>query len=118
MNIPLDLNDPDYTSCKNKGKTLLWLQSGGCGGCSLSLLCAEGPDLFTAFDAAGIDVLWHPSLSEQSGDEFLDIVKRIEAGEQQLDFLCLEGALGFFLNCPPVTNWIKSSALLVLSIIS
>ena len=46
---------------------LLWLQSGGCGGCTLSLLGAEGPDLLTAFEAANIEVLWHPSLSELSG---------------------------------------------------
>ncbi|HYQ71642.1 MAG TPA: HupU protein, partial [Gammaproteobacteria bacterium] len=32
---------------------LLWLQSGGCGGCTLSLLCAESPDVLTALEAAG-----------------------------------------------------------------
>ena len=46
---------------------LLWLQSGGCGGCSLSLLGAESPDLLTTLQGADIQLLWHPSLSEQSG---------------------------------------------------
>ncbi len=48
---------------------LLWLQSGGCGGCSLSLLGAEAPDLLTTFEGAGIRLLWHPALSEQCGEE-------------------------------------------------
>ena len=74
-------------------KTLLWLQSGGCGGCSLSLLCAEGPDLLTVFETANIEILWHPSLSEPMGTDFTDLVDRIVAGEQKLDFLCLEGAV-------------------------
>ena len=59
---------------------LLWLQSGGCGGCSMSLLNAEGPDLYAALDLAGIDLLWHPSLSQASGDEFLDLVRAVLQG--------------------------------------
>jgi len=73
--------------------TLLWLQSGGCGGCSLSLLCAESPDVLTALEAAGIRLLWHPSLSEASGDEFRDLLQQIRAGDIPLDILCLEGAV-------------------------
>ena len=74
-------------------KTLLWLQSGGCGGCTLSLICAEGPDLLTSLDAAGIDVLWHPALSEATGQGVVDLLERIVAGEQRLDILCLEGSV-------------------------
>ncbi len=72
---------------------LLWLQSGGCGGCSLSLLCAEGPDLFTALECAGINLLWHPSISEASNGEFIALLEAILAGEQRLDLLCLEGSV-------------------------
>jgi uptake hydrogenase small subunit len=42
---------------------LLWLQSGGCGGCTLSLLGAEAPQLFETLAGAGIRILLHPSLS-------------------------------------------------------
>ncbi|MCI4666405.1 MAG: HupU protein [Neomegalonema sp.] len=73
--------------------SLLWLQSGGCGGCTLSLLGAEGPDLLTTFEAAGIDVLWHPSLSEASGGETLELLRRLREGEETLDILCLEGSV-------------------------
>lgn len=72
---------------------LLWLQSGGCGGCTLSLIGAEGPDLLTAFDAAGIEVLWHPSLSEATGDDVLALLRRLRDGEEPLDILCLEGSV-------------------------
>jgi NiFe hydrogenase small subunit HydA len=74
-------------------KTLIWLQSGGCGGCTLSLLCAEGPDLLTSLDAANIEVLWHPALSEACGSETLGILRRVKDGEIKLDILCLEGSV-------------------------
>ncbi|MAY42586.1 MULTISPECIES: HupU protein [unclassified Neptuniibacter] len=72
---------------------LLWLQSAGCGGCSMSLLNAESPDLLTTFEAAGIHLLWHPSLSEETGSEVVDIFDSILKGETQLDVLCLEGSV-------------------------
>ncbi len=72
---------------------ILWLQSGGCGGCSLSLLGAESPDLNARFEGAGINLLWHPMLSEASGSEMLDILSSVVAGELRLDALCLEGAV-------------------------
>lgn len=72
---------------------LLWLQSGGCGGCSMSLLNAEGPDLYSLLESAGINLLWHPSLSEQSSDEVISLLESIVAGEQPLDLLCIEGSM-------------------------
>ncbi|MCO4759056.1 MAG: HupU protein [Oceanospirillaceae bacterium] len=72
---------------------LLWLQSGGCGGCSMSLLNAESPDLMTLLDAAGIELLWHPSLSEQTGSEVIALLEAIIKGEQTLDLLCIEGSM-------------------------
>jgi NiFe hydrogenase small subunit HydA len=72
---------------------LLWLQSGGCGGCTLSLIGAEAPDLVTALDLAGIDLLWHPSLSEATGSEFHALLARILSGEIPVDILCLEGSV-------------------------
>ena len=72
---------------------VLWLQSGGCGGCSMSLLNAEQPDLYGALNVLGIELLWHPSLSEASGNEFLALLERFESGEQAFDALCLEGSV-------------------------
>ncbi|WP_104003111.1 NADH-quinone oxidoreductase subunit B family protein [Marinobacterium lutimaris] len=72
---------------------LLWLQSGGCGGCSMSLLGAEAPDLITTLESAGINLLWHPSLSEQTGAEVRQLLDDILEGRTELDLLCIEGSM-------------------------
>lgn len=72
---------------------VLWLQSGGCGGCTLSLLCAESPHLIATLEGAGIHLLWHPSLSEATGNEVIALLERIVRGDQPLDVLCVEGSL-------------------------
>jgi|GEM_PF-5794319 len=72
---------------------LLWLQSGGCGGCTLSLLNAEQPQLLERLDQAGIRLLWHPSLSQASGSEALDILAACAVGRERLDLLCVEGSV-------------------------
>jgi uptake hydrogenase small subunit len=71
----------------------LWLQSGGCGGCSMSLLCADTPDFPALLRDAGIDLLWHPSLSLASGAELLALLDDCRAGRTPLDVLCVEGSL-------------------------
>jgi ferredoxin hydrogenase small subunit len=72
---------------------LLWLQSGGCGGCTLSWLGSElGPVVNTLSDV-GIELLWHPSLSQAGCNEVVTLLERCAGGEQQLDVLCLEGAV-------------------------
>jgi len=73
--------------------SVLWLQSGGCGGCSMSLLCADTPDLYATIADAGIDLLWHPSLSLETGAELKALLQRCLDGSQPLDVLCVEGAI-------------------------
>lgn len=73
--------------------TVLWLQSGGCGGCSMSLLNAEAPDLYTGLKHSNIELLWHPSLSEASSEEFIELLNAIIQGKQHLDALCIEGSI-------------------------
>jgi len=101
---------------------MLWLQSGGCGGCTLSMMCAESPELFTSFEAAGIHVLWHPSLSEASGNAVTQTLEAIINDEVKLDILCLEGAVvrgpnntGKFHmmagTSEPMMHWIKKLSL-------
>lgn len=72
---------------------LLWLQSGGCGGCTMSLLCADSSDLLGSLADVGIRILWHPSLSEESGAEALELLAACAAGDLPVDLLCVEGAL-------------------------
>jgi NiFe hydrogenase small subunit HydA len=72
---------------------VLWLQSGGCGGCSMSLLCADTADFPAMLRSAGINLLWHPSLSLESGSELLDLLQRCADGRERVDVLCVEGAV-------------------------
>ena len=72
---------------------VLWLQSGGCGGCSMSVLNAESPDFYSSLTQNNINLLWHPSFSEASTDEFLQLLDGIENKQIQLDALCLEGSV-------------------------
>ena len=73
--------------------SMLWIQSGGCGGCTMSLLNAESPGLLPTLEEAGIELLWHPSLSEETGAEATAILEAVCAGTRPLDILCVEGSL-------------------------
>ncbi|NYG34225.1 HupU protein [Sphaerotilus montanus] len=77
----------------NRPMNMLWLQSGGCGGCSMSLLCADTTDFAGQLEQAGIRLLWHPSLSLAGGAELVALLEDCLAGRVALDALCIEGAL-------------------------
>ncbi len=72
---------------------VLWMQSGGCGGCSMSLLCADTPHFADLLQSAGLRWLWHPSLSLESGAEVLSRLQDVVDGRLSLDILCVEGAV-------------------------
>ncbi|MBQ0937100.1 HupU protein [Ideonella paludis] len=72
---------------------VLWLQSGGCGGCSMSLLNADTADFEGQWRQAGLNLLWHPSLSLASGSQVTRVLEDCLSGAQPLDVLCVEGSL-------------------------
>jgi len=82
-----------HTAQAETAFNVLWLQSGGCGGCSMSLLCADTTDFHGQLRDAGINLMWHPSLSLESGHELIDMLEAIAAGNLRLDALCVEGSL-------------------------
>ncbi len=59
----------------------------------MSLLNAESPDLLTRFKSTQIKLLWHPSLSEASSTEFVEMLDDILKGSIPLHALCLEGSV-------------------------
>jgi len=75
------------------GRTIYWMQGGGCGGDTWSLLNGDGPDLVELLDFYDLNLLWHPSLSRHSHGELAALQDRILAGEQPLDIFCLEGSV-------------------------
>ncbi len=73
--------------------TLYWLQCGGCGGDTVSLLSAESPDLLELLHLLDIRVLWHPSFSNHTPDEHQAVLHDILSDRQPLDLLCIEGTI-------------------------
>ncbi|MGE5517150.1 MAG: HupU protein [Bacteroidota bacterium] len=73
--------------------SVLWLQAGSCGGCTMSTLAADDVGLVRALERFGIRLLWHPSLSEESGAEALAILQAAADGRVAVDALCVEGAV-------------------------
>ena len=72
---------------------LLWLQSGGCGGCTLSWLGSEQLPVLLTLRDEGIEILYHPSLSQASGDEARNLILSCMLGNHPFDILCVEGSL-------------------------
>ncbi len=72
---------------------VLWLQSGGCGGCSMSLLCADTVDFAELLRGNGVDMLWHPALSLYGEHDLLELLDACLSGRIRLDALCIEGAM-------------------------
>ena len=54
--------------------SIVWLQAGGCGGCSMALLGADTRDFTGMLEGAGLDLAFHPCLSEATGDEALALL--------------------------------------------
>ena len=80
---------------------LLWLQGGACSGNTMSFLNAEEPsacDLVTDF---GINILWHPSLGMELGDNLQKLLLDCVSGAKTLDIFVFEGTV---VNAPNGTG--------------
>ncbi len=96
--------------------SVLWLQGGACSGNTMSFLNAEEPsacDLVTDF---GIDLLWHPSLGMEMGDNAKRIFEDLAAGRKPLDIFVFEGTVILGPNGSgrfnmfadrPMKDWVK-----------
>lgn len=74
-------------------KTAYWLQGGGCGGDTFSLLGSEYPDVVELLQRLDIRLLWHASLSSISPREHERLLEDLLAGRQPLDILLVEGSV-------------------------
>ncbi len=93
------------------GKTLLWIESGGCSGESMAILGLDGPFAIGGYNLAqfledeGVRLLWHPSLSLESPMQLLSIVDSIVCGREELTLFCVEGSV---INGPNGTGMYDS----------
>lgn len=100
---------------------LLWLQSGGCGGCTLSWLGYDAGSLFAVLRDEGIDLLWHPGISARGLEDVTTLLAACASGRQTLDILCIEGAVlrgpngtgGYHLlgGGQPMVDWVLRLAM-------
>ncbi len=72
---------------------VLWLQAGSCGGCTMAVLEHGRDGWFAELEGLGVDLLWHPSVSEATGEEVRELLGAIERGETRLDVLMVEGSI-------------------------
>lgn len=95
----------------------------------MSWLNAESPDLITSLEASGINLLWHPSLSETGDYDLIDLLEDCIHGRQVLDILCLEGSViqgpqgtGAFHRLAgtqkPMRDWLKELCKVALHVVA
>ena len=72
---------------------VIWLQSGGCSGCTLSFLGFEALDIIQWSHSLNLNWLWHPSLTEHSGEETRALLDAVLTDKIKLHLFCLEGSV-------------------------
>lgn len=59
----------------------------------MSILCADSPSLEQIVSGYGLEILWHPSLSNQPVKHLDEIIDAVMRDEITLDLLCVEGSV-------------------------
>ena len=72
---------------------VLWMQTGACGGDTMSILCADKPSLESLVDFYGVNILWQPSLTHAPVSQLKTYIEQIKNDGLELDVLCVEGSL-------------------------
>ena len=99
--------------------SVLWLQGGACSGNTMSFLNAEEPNVVDLIVDFGLDVLWHPSLGMELGQQAQKIFWDCVNGERPLDIFVFEGTVMEGPNGSgrydifadrPMKDWVKDLA--------
>lgn len=95
---------------------VLWLQGGACSGNTMSFLNAEEPTVVDLVTDFGINILWHPSVGLEIGEQVSELMNDCISGKIQLDILVYEGsiiqgpnntgAMNYFAD-RPMKDWVK-----------
>ncbi|PLZ50326.1 hydrogenase, partial [Fischerella thermalis WC442] len=98
---------------------VLWLQGGACSGNTMSFLNAEEPTVCDLISDFGINLLWHPSLGLELGENLQGMLWNCVLGKIPVDILVFEGTV---VNAPngtgewnrfahrPMKNWVSDLA--------
>lgn len=98
---------------------VLWLQGGACSGNTMSFLNAEEPTVVDLVTDFGINILWHPSIGLEIGEQVSSLLNDCISGKIQLDILVFEGSIvqgpngtgtmNYFADRPMI-EWVKELA--------
>ena len=73
--------------------SVLWLHGGACSGNTMSFLNADEPNVVDLIVDFGLDILWHPSLGMELGENAKKIFDDCASGERELDIFVFEGTV-------------------------
>ncbi len=73
--------------------SLLWFQGGACSGNTISLLNAEEPSICDLVTDFGIELIWHPSLGLELGENAVKLFRECASGERPIDIFVFEGTI-------------------------
>lgn len=98
---------------------LLWLQGGACSGNTMSFLNAQEPTVVELVTDFGINIIWHPSMGLEIGEQVTDILNDCIRGKISVDIFVFEGTviqgphgkgtMNYFCE-KPMQDWVNELA--------
>lgn len=73
--------------------SVLWFQAGACSGNTMSFLNAAEPSVVDLIVDFGLEIIWHPSLGLEMGDEAQQLFRDCASGKRKVDIFVLEGTI-------------------------
>src|SRR5664279_6450169 len=100
-------------------RQVLWLQGGACSGNTMSFLNAQEPTVIELVTDFGINIVWHPSMGLEIGQQVIDILNDCISGKIHVDIFVFEGTviqgpkgkgtMNYFCE-RPMQQWVKELA--------
>lgn len=98
---------------------VLWIQGGACSGNTMSFLNAQEPTVVELVTDFGINIIWHPSMGLEIGEQVTNILNDCIAGKIKVDIFVFEGTviqgpkgkgtMNYFCE-RPMQLWVKELA--------
>jgi uptake hydrogenase small subunit len=73
--------------------SVLWFQGGACSGNTMSFLNADEPNVVDLIVDFGLEVIWHPSLGLELGNQAQKIFRDCASGTRPMDVFVFEGTV-------------------------
>lgn len=73
--------------------SVLWLHGGACSGNTMSFLNADEPNVVDLIVDFGLDIIWHPSLGMELGENAKKLFNDCASGARDLDIFVFEGTV-------------------------